>query len=74
MHTYLKISIVTTGYAHISEDLELGASNEGEHVTFVFLGLGYSYSMIVSTKGYLMKSSITGMRSPLLSCWIIFSK
>lgn len=33
--------LLATGYTLISEDLGLGASNESEHVAFIFLKLDY---------------------------------
>lgn len=38
---YSHASICCVGYVLTSENLELGASNERKHVTFVFLGLSY---------------------------------
>lgn len=40
-HFDFKVSAVALGYVLTSEDVELGASDESEHVTFVFLYLGY---------------------------------
>lgn len=40
-HFHFKVSAVALGYVLTSEHLELGASDEREHVTFVFLCLGY---------------------------------
>lgn len=37
----LLVPVVTPGYVLPSEDLELGASHEGDHALFVFLGLAY---------------------------------
>lgn len=35
------VSAVTPGFVLTSEDFELGISNAKEHVTFIFLGVGY---------------------------------
>ena len=40
-HFTFLVSAVTPGYVSTSQDLELGTSSEGEHVTFAFLDLGY---------------------------------
>lgn len=37
VHFHFLVSAVILGYLLLSEDLELGASNERENVTFVFL-------------------------------------
>jgi hypothetical protein len=37
----LLLSAVTPGYVLTSEDLELGALDEGDPAMFVFLGLGF---------------------------------
>lgn len=44
------IYAATPGYVLISEDLELGASDEREHAMLVFLGLGHLIKMIFPNK------------------------
>jgi hypothetical protein len=41
MVPFHSVSLVTPGHILILKDLDLETTNEGEQMTFVFLGLGY---------------------------------